>query len=163
VSNKLQRDEEDDEGKIPLEKLVEKCQVKTINDKAGRNESLEAMDNLWKDVEKDLRKKSWPKKKRKSEPDDDSNVDQEYGVILNLKIVVGFSNFHIKMENLKMLEILLPKILLTNSQKMSSQVKGKLMKELSKLQECFHIGVIIVIELWDKLFVCFHHHHYLNI
>lgn len=70
VPNKIQRDDED-EGKIPLEKLIEKCPVKTFNDKAGKNESSEAMANLWKDVEKDLGKKSWPKTKRKSQPDDD--------------------------------------------------------------------------------------------
>lgn len=69
IPNKSKR-ENGETGDIPLEELVEKCPVLGSNIEATANESAEAMNNLWKEVEMNLGKRDYysrAKKKKTSE------------------------------------------------------------------------------------------------
>lgn len=61
---KKQLSDEDELGKIPLENLVKKCPVIEVNREATLNESEEALDTLWRDVEVNLNKKDYYSKKK---------------------------------------------------------------------------------------------------
>lgn len=83
---KNQRDE-GETGKIPLEALVKKCPLRTENMTANENESSEAMSSLWTDIEKNLSKKSYYRKKGKKY--ETSKVDDRYcgsGVWCNMEL-----------------------------------------------------------------------------
>lgn len=54
-----------EDGKIPLDKLIQKCPVLSPRTEASENESSEAMAALWKNVEQDLSKKTYYSKKKK--------------------------------------------------------------------------------------------------
>lgn len=74
-------------GKIPLASLLAKCPKVCLQPEATEAESSEAMSNLWKDVENNLSKKSYPFKKSKSQMQ--SNVDNLYvgsGVWCNIEL-----------------------------------------------------------------------------
>jgi len=85
VPNKKERSDDEEEGAIPLEKLVLKCPVLDPNKGASENESSEAMTSLWKNVEQDLSKKTYYSKKSKKQ----ENVYGRYcgsGVWCNIEL-----------------------------------------------------------------------------
>lgn len=85
VPNKTTRDED---GKIPLEALIVKCPILGSHNKASEAESLEAMTNLWKEVENNLSKKTFSpnKKGKKYEASNAENLYVGSGVWCNIEL-----------------------------------------------------------------------------
>ncbi|XP_039436340.1 DNA polymerase subunit gamma-1, mitochondrial [Culex pipiens pallens] len=84
VPHKYRRDEEDEDGgQIPLEQLVAACPVLEINPAASADESSEALEGLWRDVEATISRKDYY---RKLKQDGNKNVYKGTGIWCNLDL-----------------------------------------------------------------------------